>query len=151
MWLGEGHATGAGRGLGRHRPQVAVGGGRGHLRHLGLGEEQVLDVLHAAHPGLQLLRPLLRGLLLLLRDTVLNIHRGCSAILLHQIEVRKRPIICHPRPLTCMSLISLLMASSCSCSMQARVWASVWPPGESSSVSTDSLSSAVSASMPALS
>ena len=88
MWLGEGHAPGAGRGLGRHRPQVAVGGGRGHLRHLGLGEEEVLDVLHAAHPGLQLLSPLLRGLLLLLRETVLNIHRGCSAIPLHQIDVK---------------------------------------------------------------
>ena len=88
MWLGEGHAPGAGRGLGRHRPQVAVGGGRGHLPwHLGLGEEQVLDVLHAAHPGLKLLRPLLCRLLLLLRATVLNIHRGCSAILLHQIYV----------------------------------------------------------------
>ena len=87
MWLGEGHAPGAGRGLGRHRPQVAVGGGRGHLRHLGLGEEQVLDILHAAHPGLQLLSPLLRRLLLLLRETVLNIHRGGSAILLHQIYV----------------------------------------------------------------
>ena len=140
MWLGEGHAPGAGRWLGRHRPQVAVGGGRGHLRHLGLGEEQVLDILHAAHPGLQLLSPLLSRLLLLLRETVFK-HPPWQ--------------LCNPsppnRPLTCMSLISLLMASSCSCSMQARVWASVWPPGESSSVSTDSLSSAVSASMPALS
>ena len=95
MWLGEGHAPGAGRGLGRHRPQVAVGGGRGHLRHLGLGEEEVLDVLHAAHPGLQLLSPLLRGLLLLLRETVLNIHRGPWRLCYYSPPNRcKRSIIC---------------------------------------------------------
>lgn len=30
-------------------------------------------------------------------------------------------------------LISWLMASSCSCSIMARVWASEWPPGETTS------------------
>lgn len=46
----------------------------------------------------------------------------------------------------CLYLISLFIASNCSCSIHANVWASVWPLGDSMSnvPRTDSLSSSVS-------
>lgn len=137
--LGRGAAA-AGRGGSGQGP--AVRGGNGTQR----AEPAVRLQAAAAHAALDLLRALLRVLLLLLYQSegkTASEKWGIPTSTVHwekqhlagkhgKITVSQRVFI-KSSAANRLYLISLLIASNCSCSIMAKVWASAWPLGDSRS------------------